>query len=70
MAEFRAGWVTLYDTPEITCTDGTKHTFKRGELLPSWLYASFPRAVRQKYFKKNDKLLGEVYGGEGAQGKF
>lgn len=63
--EIRAGWITLFDTPEIKTIDGSVHTFKRGDLLPSWLYASFPRAIRQKYFKQNDKLLGEVYGGTG-----
>ena len=69
MGELKAGWVTVFDTPEIKTVDGAVHTFKKGELLPSWLYASFPRPIRQKYFKKNEKLLGDVYGGEGAQGK-
>lgn len=65
----RAGWVTKFDTPEIKSSDGAIHKFKKGDLLPSWLYASFVREIRQKYFERNDKLLSEVYGSTGAQGR-
>lgn len=59
--DIKAGWMTLEDTPEIMTVGGDVHSFKKGELLPSWLYASFPREIRQKYFKQNDILLSELY---------
>lgn len=65
MTEIRMGWKTLFDTPEIKTVDGKVYSFKKGDLLPSWLYASFPRGIRQKYFIKNNQLLGEVHGAGG-----
>jgi hypothetical protein len=62
--KLREGWVCLFDTPELKTSDGTVHSFKKGDTLPSWLYASFDRAARKKYFKRNDELLGQVYGSE------
>lgn len=63
----RAGWVCKFDTPIIKSSDGSEHTFKKGDLLPSWLYASFKRDIRQKYFERNTRLLSEIYAERGGR---
>lgn len=68
VADMRVGWVCILDTPKIKNVSNEEYEFKKGDLLPSWLYASFPRVLREKYFKRNEKLLSELYAG-GAQGK-
>lgn len=57
-AKINYGWLCIKQYTYIL--DEKEHTAKVGDLLPSWLYASFPKVIRDHHFIRNDGNRGNV----------